>query len=290
MKFWYLLFNKIHLFYTEVVVTTNCSLKCKECYEYVPYLDKVHQRFMSFENYKIYIDNLLSNIDSLKYLRFLGGEALLSKDLDKFLQYALEQKKIKKVSLVTNGTIELSDEIINVLSKYPKKAMVDISNYSSNEKLRPRLKEKAIIKKCNENNINVIYLDTLEWIDISKVKYHNRSIKNNEKYYLSCASVCVGIHEWNKEAGEICAGVFPCIKAGIFKLCDIGNQKESIDYISLSKPVSKKDFIKFYFNNNFDACQYCSYLEDRKKRISPAEQIEDGMNVENKLYMEKNNK
>jgi MoaA/NifB/PqqE/SkfB family radical SAM enzyme len=278
------LFNKIHLFYIEVLITTECTLKCENCQAYIPYIDKEYRNFMRFDNYKRYIDNLITNIETLKYLRILGGEPLLHKDLDIILKYALEQKKIKKVFLVTNGTILLPDNVLAVLKQYNYKSAVDISNYSANKKLLPRLKAKEIIDKCKENNIEVIYSRALLWAPISAASYHDRSVKDNEKYYISCHSLCVGICEWNNQkhdASHIEAGIVPCIKAGVFNLSRIGNQKENKDYISLSKPVEKADFIKFYSNNDFDVCKYCNYLKDRETSIMPAIQI-DG-EVKNKL-------
>jgi organic radical activating enzyme len=266
----YFLLKEIHLFYIEVLVTTRCSLKCKHCCGYIPLVENKNQQTISFEEYKFYLDNLLQNVKTIRYFRILGGEPLLNKEIDKILLYTLEQKKIRAVLLVTNGTIPITENVVSVLKRFPQKVTVDISNYSANKELQFRLKHNEIVATCKKNNIKVNLPESLFWAQTSSIEYHNRSQRGNKKYYLSCASICVGIHKLGDTAG-----IFPCIKAGIFKLRGIGDQQEGKDYLSLSNPIEKKEFVRFYRNADFNACKYCNYNEDIKTSVIPGIQFQE---------------
>jgi MoaA/NifB/PqqE/SkfB family radical SAM enzyme len=254
------------MIYLEVVTTTRCTLKCRHCIGDIPEIKKDAQYSISFEEYKNYMDNLLKNIKSLKLVRILGGEPLLNKDIDKIIEYALKQSKIKQVYLVTNATVMLSNEVVNVLKKYPQKATVDISNYSANKELASKLKIKEIIEICKQNNISVNCPESYLWNPISPIKYHRRNTKENKRYYRSCASLCVGMHK-TPDGG---AAVFPCLRAGTLFLRKIGNQTEGKDYFRLDNKLQKEDIMKVHLNEDFDACRYCNFLEDKRKQVLPA--------------------
>ncbi|MDR2808257.1 MAG: radical SAM protein [Spirochaetaceae bacterium] len=271
MKILYILTGNIYMLYLEIVTTTRCTLKCKHCIGDIPEIKADEQYTMSFEEYKNYLDNLLKNIKSLKLVRILGGEPLLNKDIDKIIAYTLEQTKIKQVYLVTNATVMLSDKVVAVLREYPKKLTVDISNYSANETLLSRLKIKEIVEICRKNNITVNCPESYLWNPISPVKYHDRSIKENKKYYRACASLCVGMHK--TPDGE--AAVFPCLRAGTLFLRGIGGQVEGKDYFKLGGNLQKKEILMFHQNDDFNACKYCNFLDDKRKQVIPAIQKEN---------------
>jgi organic radical activating enzyme len=270
MRLVYALTGKVSMLYLEIVTTTRCTLKCKHCIGDIPEIKKDEQYSMTFEEYKEYLDSLLKNLRSLKLVRILGGEPLLNKEIDRIIEYTLEQPKIKQVYLVTNATIVLSDEVIKALKKYPRKSTVDISNYSANKELLSRLKIEEIIAICKQHNINVNCPESYLWNPITPVKYHERSIKENRKYYRNCASLCVGMHK-TPDGG---AAVFPCLRAGTLFLRRIGRQTEKKDYFKLDGNLQKKDILRFHLNEDFDACKYCNFLEDKKEQVLPAMQKE----------------
>ena len=225
---------------------------------------------MSFEEYKYYLDNLLRNIKELKMIRIMGGEPMLNKDIDKIMEYTLEQTNIKKVYLVTNATIMLSDKLVEILRKYPKKAIVYVSNYSANKDLLSKLKIKEILEICSQNNITVNHPESHLWSPRTPVTYHERSTKENKKYFRGCAALCVGMHKLPDGS----AAIFPCMRAGTLSTRKIGNQTAGKDYIRLDSNLQKKDIVRLHSNADFDACRYCNFLEDKNKQVVAAIQKE----------------
>ncbi|MDR3113287.1 MAG: radical SAM protein, partial [Endomicrobium sp.] len=166
--------KKVYIPYVEVAVTTRCSLKCKHCSYYIPITDEKCHSSISFEEYKLYIDNLLKNIVSLQTLTLIGGEPLLNKDFDKILIYSLYHKKIESVYIVSNGTIDFREDLTTILKKFSNKAVVWLSNYLSNEDLLPKLKTTNIIKNLMESGVTVHCLAS-QWYPVSQIRYNNRS-------------------------------------------------------------------------------------------------------------------
>jgi MoaA/NifB/PqqE/SkfB family radical SAM enzyme len=262
----YIQVHEVNMFYLGIVTTAHCSLKCKHCIGDMPEIKEKEQYSFTYEEYKKYLDNLLVNITNLKLARILGGEPLLNKGIHKILEYTLLQDKITAVFLVTNATIKLNERTINVLKKFPQKATVDISNYSSNKEILNRLKIQEIIEQCKKNEIKINCPESYLWNPVSSVKYQKRTDKENKKYYRLCASICVGMHK----TPDGRAGIFPCLRAGTIFLRKIGNQKEGNDYFLLDHQIEKKEIMNFHKFANFDACRYCNFLEDIRTSVTPA--------------------
>jgi hypothetical protein len=70
------------------------------------------------------------------------------------------------------------------------------------------------------------------------------------------------------------AAVFPCLRAGTLFLRRIGRQTEKKDYIKLDGNLQKQDIVRFHLNEDFDACKYCNFLDDKKEQVLPAMQKE----------------
>lgn len=134
------------LIFVHHIVTTMCTLKCKECCCYIPYYSKeAHIKPLTFEKFKKELDLLLQSVQSIEIYSFMGGEPLLVKDLPKMVRYAAAQTKIKFLYITTNGTIVPSAELISAMKQYKEKIKIDISNYSSTESLAERERESCIM-------------------------------------------------------------------------------------------------------------------------------------------------
>ena len=96
-------------------------------------------------------------------------------------------------------------------------------------------------------------------------EYPTKQYREKEpNYFLTCNTPCVSVF-----AGK----VYVCPRAGVFNIKKLYEQS-SDEILDLNNKISKKDLIKFYSKNFFDACKYCSRLEDLNKgSIIPAEQI-----------------
>jgi hypothetical protein len=256
--------KQLPLFKVDFLINTKCTLKCKDCCCYIPSLKNENHYEMNFENFKLYLDNVLANVSSVYTCSIMGGEPLLNKDLDKILTYTSQQKKLNHIFLVTNGTIDFPDNIVEILRN--SKIGVYISDYSSNQDLQGRLKIESITEKLNKNSIPIHTNRNLAWFPLEPIKHHRRSIKENRKYYLKCANHCAGI---------VADKLVPCTLMGIFALMNIGVFRQNLEYIDVSKDVlSKEQIAKLFLNSDFEACQFCSRWDGlNEKSVKPAIQL-----------------
>ena len=258
--------GKIYLPYLEIAITTFCSLKCKHCANYINTLTPQEHFSISFEDFQKHLDNFLCAVEQVRVLKILGGEPLLNKDLEKILEYCAKQEKICSVLLTTNGTIE-TDALIPLFKRYPKLS-VFVSNYSANKDLAPRLKTDEIVQKLIDNNIPVVSPEIM-WDDTSPIQFFNRNKKENRDFYLQCRHSCIHILK-----GKL----YPCPKAAMFDFKNVyekyNPQKSKIvegkEYIDLSVPADKEKLITFFSNADYEACNYCNFIEDRKTRVLAA--------------------
>lgn len=150
-KLRFLLKRKPILPIVEYVVTTNCTMKCKECNTLIPHFDQnSHLKEVHPETFKSDLDKLLSAVDFIYALGLVGGEPLLNQDLPNMLAYALRQKKIKHIFIATNCTIEPSTELIQSMKH--KKFAIQLSNYknvigsrSKFDKIQSALSQEGIL-------------------------------------------------------------------------------------------------------------------------------------------------
>lgn len=97
---------------------TECSLKCKKCGEFNPYLKTNGRAFSCNANVLIeYSNKILQAVDSIKNLQIAGGEAFLHKDLFEYIDYTYNHEKIGKIEVVTNGTIVPQANMLKSLSE-----------------------------------------------------------------------------------------------------------------------------------------------------------------------------
>lgn len=262
--FMFKVFNYIYIPQVEYAITNICTLKCRDCINYIPTIEKEYHQTISFDKFRIHLDNLLKPVKKLDTLILIGGEPLLNKELKQCLEYSASNKKISKVFIISNGTIIPSQEVLDILKKYRNKCYYMISNYTGNSKLKNRIKDKEIIEILKNNKINYKFEENLSWLKVSPIKYFGRTKQENETYYEQCLNPCVAIMD---------AKLAACPRISVFLQRKIYPTDKEY-FISLEKECSKQEFIQFYSRKYFEGCNYCNVLKD-KEVTKPAIQIGD---------------
>lgn len=261
--------KKISIPTFEFILTTKCSLKCKDCASLMPYYKRDANFTLDFENYKTKLDNVLKVVDKIYQLKLQGGEALLVKDLEKIIEYTVNKKQIVYPCLITNCTIEFSEDLLDLLEKYNKRIYLVLSNYSSNPKLEKRLKIEKIKEQLNKRKIYYAAEDELEWGEVGKIQPHNRNKEELRKIHKTC---------WQRDCIAYANGeLHPCSRSYmIYRNMESNDVHKGHDCINFNVNYSKYEFFKmlkkFYEKKFFYVCDYCEFTGNI---IKPAEQIED---------------
>lgn len=247
----------------EFQITTICNLKCKYCAAHIPKLPEHHH--VSIKQVLNDIDLWLDVIDDCIGVQLGNGEAVLYPQLDVVLDKLCSNKKVKVISIVTNGVKYPTDKkILHCLSN-PKVVMV-MSNYNM-----PALTD-VTRKFYKEHDITVIFLDEqTHWRAMGEHIYDRKDMKDDLAVkFMNCsmARVCPMVIYEGK--------MYNCGKTPRFmEFCDF---RTTHDYVVLDKYIDKKilkkALIELRLEPYLDSCGWCDIPEERAM-VPPGEQIEE---------------
>lgn len=261
--------NKVAMPFFDISMGTSCSLNCKLCSQWFPYLQK-----KELFNPDEIVDNLkiiFKYVDIVHNVAVIGGEPFLNQGIVKVLAFLDEmhkQGKLTFIRVITNGTTMPSENVLSFF-KLPHFELV-ISHYPlekiGNEKFIQNREE--LIKYLENNNCNYNMPEIHIWSDHgTPEKPHNRSPKQQKDVFSTCwFHLCRGLYN-----GKL----YGCPRA--YALVNMTNIKlrndEVIDLKELKNKRQMKNAIsKLYSIDYLNACDYCN---DYKSRIEkePAEQL-----------------
>ena len=234
--------------YLELVLTTYCTLNCKGCSALME-----HYKNRKHTDVKMIIKALkkiLDSVDFVLHLRLLGGEPLCYLELYDILSYVNKQEKIKRVTIVTNGTLLIKDsKTLEILKN--NKFDIYISNYGEysfkKDKLIEQLKECGIkYFLSNPNNI---------WRDYGDLECRNRSKKELRKQFYKCKIMCNSLYEGKlhhcpRSSHGMNLGLIPLKQCDYIDLLD-----EKITCKQLRKKLYK---FLYKYVPYVEACNYCN--------------------------------
>ena len=188
-------FGKIDIPYFELVLTTRCSLRCESCNNLMQYFDTKNAYTCSLEKILETLEALCRVVDSVAYVRIIGGEPLLFKDIAKVAQALEREQKVKMFDIVTNGTIMPDSALLEVLAR-SQKSWVSISDYSTSPNLRAKLRIQELAQVLKERNIAHHILWQSEgssWFDPGKIYKRGRDKEGIVKNFKACMMACVSV-------------------------------------------------------------------------------------------------
>ncbi len=239
------------------VVTTKCSLKCKNCNNLMPCYQ--HPYDVPAEEVIRDLNRLLLGVDLIVKLSLIGGEPFLYPDLIRVLDAVADNPKVMYVSLTTNGTILPKEDLIQKLRN--PKVIVQISDYGVKTQKIPEL-----IRILEENGIKYVPDKVKVWVSPGGTENRGKSREQLSKEYLSCFS--------SKYCRTLLRGKFYLCARGAH-LYDLGYMKETHDLYDIRKKQSRRDFrrtLRDYMLSDYaEACNYCDHA--KKITVKPGEQV-----------------
>lgn len=234
--------------YTEIVLTTVCTLNCKGCSALMGEYKKPYHTDLE-KNIKA-LERMLNLIDSIRHFRLLGGEPLCYPNLYEVLLFLSKQNKIKHVSIVTNGTLLIKDEKILKLLK-DNKFDVFISNYG-----KISYKKEELINQLENNNIKYILSDEEKlWRNYGNFECRDRSKRELKKQFLNCEMMCNSIldgklHHCPRSTHGMNLKKIPDKKQDYVDLLDENTTQKQL----------RKELYKFFYKYvpYVEACNYCN--------------------------------
>ncbi|MCI6140811.1 MAG: radical SAM protein [Clostridiaceae bacterium] len=196
-------YNKIFVHSLSLIITEQCTLKCKKCSIMLPYFRDIAS--YSLEELKQDVDLAFQKIDFIGDFTVTGGEPLLNCQLYKILAYIGQRyrKRIGSLKIITNGTLLPNKELLDVMAEYD--VTVEISDYT---RAVPGIKHRVDELKETLTRYGIIFhfLSTAQWVDFG-FESEDKGLDESSlsAFFDYCSTKCRGYVK-----GEI----WYCINAG----------------------------------------------------------------------------
>ena len=253
-------------------LTTFCTLNCKNCTMLTPY--NHYKKVFDLKYIINDIDLSFQFVDYVSNFIIAGGEPFLYKQLGEVITYVGKnyREAIGNIQIITNGTVEVSQELLNIIKKY--NVEVRISDYTNNVNYSDRLNEFCSILESNK----IKYIKFLQdvWLDMG---FPDGKVVTGDtpdeirKHMLNCAPNCQ-----NVSGGKLyyCAQGWAADQTKLFCL----NENDSLNLEILDRnDKGKEKFRKFYFGDledgYFSFCKVCRGW-DTNITVPGGKQYEEG--------------
>lgn len=267
--------NLIELKRTVLNITTFCNLKCKHCLAFIPYYKE--KKSLTIEEAKEVLKEYFKVVDVVETFTITGGEPLLNKDLLLILEEVKTYKNQIRgtIDFVTNGTIEIPEDILSFFQNNNEKTRVVLSNYGEDLSKKINDIENQLISRKINYRISKFYGDDLYydgWIDFTDQSLKWSSEEAREENAQKCLHR-VGkyfvinegeLHSCSRGFWRIKNGITPRIKGEYIPLLDK----------SISIEEKRKDLVHMYSLKSSSFCAYCVGFRNGVPRVRPAEQLD----------------
>jgi len=133
-------------FYFQWHLTNFCNWRCRHCYQ----SDFSPQSDLDLAGLKAVADNILSVLkkwNKQAIINLTGGEPLLKKELIPLLEYLNNQKQVKELAIITNGSL-LDKNTIDKIKNFKKLNEIKISLDGATEESNDVVRGKGAFKKA----------------------------------------------------------------------------------------------------------------------------------------------
>ena len=270
----WLLFHKIASQYVEIPITTFCSLNCKNCTAYTPYVEKHHH--LPFDKIAEETDLYFNVIDYAGRFRVLGGEPFLYPELGRYLEYIGKKyrNRIGELCVVTNGTIPIQSQWMSLIKQYD--VTLFVSNYAqTGHRLASPEKYKKLLHILDAENVRYYFPENQKWLDLGKPEKKALSDTELKDRFSDCRHYCRSIVQGNL---FMCATWAFATIGGIYK--DDWSRfvgEEILDLRVLKQKDPEERFAELFRfdiemstqNGYLDFCQYCQGFGSKNTHFVP---------------------
>ena len=254
---------------TALNICTYCNLKCKHCLAFIPYYN---------EEAKKILDVYFRVVDSVEHFTVTGGEPLLNAELKNILGEVFRylDQITGSVDLVTNGTMEIPEGVLDLFEENKDKSKIVLSNYGEDLSIKIRNIETELKLRNINYRISKFYggdqsLYYGGWIDFT-----DHSLKwTTEIERDSNAQGCV--HRLGKYF-VINEGELHCCSRSFWRIKNSIIPKVRGEYVplmddSISIEEKRRLLLEMYEKKSSMSCAYCVGLRNDVPRVMPAQQM-----------------
>ena len=259
MKLWKILRGRYtYLRQVELVLTTKCSLRCRDCANLMQYYSNPYD--VETKDVITALENMVKYFDEINTVVLVGGEPFLYKNISEIILSIIDFPQIKHINIFTNGTIIPKEKDIYALAK--DKVKIIISDYGEISR-----NKYDLMDFCKNQGIN-FYLKNkdLFWGFVGDMEPRKRTSEELRKQFRKCNNYCRSI---------LNGKLFYCPRAAHGD--DLGYVKADDECVNLLDDNVSKDEIMnvVYSTHYFSACDFCNYGTSEMISITPGVQIQN---------------
>ncbi len=257
--------DKLFLRSVDIIITERCSLKCRDCSNLMQYYKKpidcnVKELMQSMDMFSAFIDEVHE-------FRVIGGEPFMHKEFHLIIKRLIDEPKVRKIVIYTNGTIVPKENQIEYLKN--NKILVFITDYGIFSK-----KLNVLTQILLRNNIAYYTQKARGWADCAKIMGHYRNIEQQKEIFRSCCAK----NTVTLSKGKLYRCPFSANADRLLAVPDYENDyinifhepQETIDIYEMKKRIRmfllEKDFLQ--------VCDYCNGRPFGAPEIQPAIQTD----------------
>ena len=262
--------QKMYISSISFLPSVKCNLNCEACLNFTPYLKNVVPR--PWDEVKKDLDVFFSVVDYIMLFHISGGEPFIYPQIGELLTYMGEhyRDKIHYLQIVTNGTINIKDEHLELLKKYD--IGITIDDYRD---AVPSCKENfaRLVERVKKYGIRHDVNKVDEWIDLAPLTtdHSDWSELRLQKHYESCGAPWKDLKD-----GRICS----CNYASYASVAGFVEEyeDENFDLTTYTKAQMKElmEFRLGYSEKGYvEFCKKCAgFVDINENIVQPAKQCE----------------
>lgn len=230
----------------DFIITTKCSLKCRQCFHQIPsYTKDGRAPFdVDLETLKRDLSKLLSAVDYIVKVNILGGEPFLYERIDELLRYLLTCDKVGYFQLITNSTIIPEDSTCELLRN--PRFYVHVNDYGV-----PGSKGEELCGKLHRFGVMHGKANDRVWYDFGCLQKQEFSETERAAHFEKCDyKSCKALMQGELHA---CALLKHAQRNGL-----IPPQNDALHIHEYSDEALREALIAFYNAPYFTGCDYCN--------------------------------
>ncbi len=262
----------------SIDITYKCSLKCRLCNAYVPYMNDLLLHNHPAEDWLKVIDRYFEIVDYVKIFSISGGEPCIYPELPIILTHLknYHNKQIGEIQFATNGTVVPSQSILNASKNFGEKLYFLIDNYGPEISTKIETIHDLMKKQNIRHEIRNYTNDNPHcggWVDFGNLTEQRLKTQEEvEQLFAKCAfpqklNFCFPISGTE---------MWPCPPAR--RRRQLGLSDDYSEYLdlfdeSLSIEEQREKIRAIYAKKSLSACAYCSGMCEDSERVIPGEQL-----------------
>lgn len=267
----YINHEKLFLRSVEIIITERCSLKCNDCSNLMQYYKKPQN--CNLEEVLRTIEVFCNYMDEVFEFRVIGGEPFMHKDFHLVVKKLIDQPKVQKVTIFTNGTILPNETQMSCLQN--NKVLLYITDYGN---LSKKLRE--LTQKLQKSGILFYVYEARGWTKCSTINRNERTIGQNEDVFKACCAKNLA----TLSDGKLYRCPFVANASRLKATPDYVGDYINILEMPLNKtdPIEMKNIIRAFLieKTKLETCDYCNGRPYGAPEITPAIQIDKPLEYE----------